>query len=222
VKNLFGCLPGVQKAGFHARLTDEFKFSEMLVDLAELVGPRLHIMDGVIGMEGNGPRNGTTRQVGVVLMSANPYALDYVVAQIMALDPQLVPTLNAAVSRGLLIPEQIVLLGDSVEEMVLPDYQVNRSRTSTTGKPGFWRTLVKNWITPRPVINPDRCTRCGRCVKVCPAEPKALDFTLGKQSPPQYDYDRCIRCYCCQEMCPEEAISVEKPALGKLLDHVRG
>ena len=222
VKNLFGCLPGVQKAGFHARLTDEFKFSEMLVDLAELVGPRLHIMDGVIGMEGNGPRNGTTRQVGVILMSVNPHALDYIVAQIMDIDPQLVPTLNAAISRGLLIPEQIILLGDSVKEMVLPDFQVNRSRTSTTGKPGFWRTLVKNWITSRPVINPDRCTRCGRCVKICPAEPKALSFTLGKQSPPQYDYDFCIRCYCCQEMCPEEAISVEKPVLGKLLDHVRG
>jgi len=222
VKNLFGCLPGVQKAGFHARLVDEFKFSEMLVDLAELVGPRLHIMDGVIGMEGNGPRNGTTRQVGVVLISASPHALDYVVARIMSLDPKLVPTLNVAISRGLLNPEEIVILGDSLEDMVLPDYQVNRSRASTTGKPGIWKTLVKNWITPRPVIALASCTHCGRCVQVCPADPKALGFDLGKQSPPQYDYNRCIRCYCCQEMCPEEAITVEKPALGKLLDHVRG
>ncbi len=85
VKNHFGCLPGVQKAGFHARLSNEFEFSEMLVDLTELVGSRLHIMDGVVGMEGNGPRNGVTRKVGVVLISANPHALDYVVARIMAL-----------------------------------------------------------------------------------------------------------------------------------------
>lgn len=222
VKNHFGCLPGVQKTGFHARLSNEFEFSEMLVDLAELVGSRLHIMDGIVGMEGNGPRNGMTRKVGVVLISANPHALDYVVARIMSLDPSLVPTLNVATSRGLLVPNDIALLGDPIEAMEIPDFKVNRSRVSTTGEPGFWSKFVKNWITPRPVINSDRCTRCGRCVKVCPAEPKALGFTSGKQTPPQYDYDHCIRCYCCQEMCPEEAISVEKPALGKLLDHVMG
>lgn len=217
VKNHFGCLPGVQKAGFHARLVDEFKFSEMLVDLAELVGSRLHIMDGVVGMEGNGPRNGTTRNVGVILMSANPHALDYAAAKIMNLDPQLVPTIAAATAHGYLIPERVTILGNSLEEVTLPDYDVNRSRTSTTGKPGFWTTIVKNWITPRPVIDPERCTHCGRCVQVCPATPKALAFDQGRQNPPQYTYSRCIRCYCCQEMCPEEAISVEKPFLGRLL-----
>ena len=217
VKNHFGCLPGVQKTGFHARLVDEFRFSEMLVDLVELVGARLHIMDGVIGMEGNGPRNGTPRQVGVILISTNPYALDHVAAQIMALDPQLVPTIAVATERGLLDPAKITILGDELADMILPDYDVNRSKTSTTGKPGFWTTLVKNWITPRPVIDPEKCTHCGRCVQVCPATPKALSFADGRQSPPQYNYNRCIRCYCCQEMCPEEAISVEKPFLGRLL-----
>ncbi len=101
VKNSFGCLPGVQKAGFHARLTDEVRFSEMLVDLTELISPRLHIMDGVMGMEGNGPRNGKIRPINVILISANPYALDCCVAKIMNLDPELVPTLAAARRRGL-------------------------------------------------------------------------------------------------------------------------
>jgi len=37
-------------------------------------------MDGVIGMEGNGPRNGKPRPVGVILFSTDPIALDAVAA----------------------------------------------------------------------------------------------------------------------------------------------
>lgn len=217
VKNLFGCLPGVQKTGFHARLADEFQFARMLVDLAELIGPRLHIMDGVYGMEGNGPRNGTTRKVGVLLLSTNPHALDFCVARIMNLDPDLVPTLKVAQEAGLLQPEQVTILGDPIEACVIEDFKANRSKASTTGTQGFFMPIIKQWITPRPVINPDMCTHCGRCVTVCPVTPKALAFVNGRVQPPEYDYHRCIRCYCCQEMCPDEAINIETPPVGKVI-----
>ncbi|MCB2213754.1 DUF362 domain-containing protein [bacterium] len=222
VKNLFGCLPGVQKSGFHTRLQDETRFSQMLVDLAELVSPRLHILDGVVGMEGNGPRNGTLRTVGVVMISTNPYALDHCIARIMDLDPDLVPTLRVAMERGLYDPAQIEILGDPLAAFILPDFKVNRSKTSPTGGTGFWKNLVKNAITPHPVIDPEKCTRCGRCVRICPATPKAVGFDDGDDQPPSYTYRDCIRCYCCQEMCPEEAISIEIPLLGQVLDQVRG
>jgi formate hydrogenlyase subunit 6/NADH:ubiquinone oxidoreductase subunit I len=64
----------------------------------------------------------------------------------------------------------------------------------------------------------EKCTRCGRCVQVCPVQPKALSWSAaGKQSPPMYDYAKCIRCYCCQELCPFDAIEVKVPPLGRLI-----
>ncbi len=222
VKNLFGCLPGVQKAGFHMRLPKVAHFAQMLVDLAELISPRLHIMDGVISMEGNGPRNGEKRPMQVLLFSANPYALDDCVARMMALDRNLVLTLQVAKDWGLYQPEKIQLLGDPLESFIAADFDVNRARLSTTGENGFVANLFKNWVTPRPEIDAQLCSRCGRCVTVCPAQPKALAFVNGRTESPQYDYDRCIRCYCCQEMCPEEAIAIHTPALGRLVEKIRG
>ncbi len=221
VKNLFGCLPGVQKASFHASLKDPSRFSKMLVDLAEHISPRLNIMDGILGMEGNGPRNGRLRQVGIVLLSTNPHAMDHCVAQIMNLKPDLVPTLRVARENGLYHPEAIRILGDSLGDCVLPDFDVNRSLASVTGSQRLHLKLLKRWVTPHPALIPDKCSCCGRCVKVCPVNPKAVRFSNGFRQPPQFDYHDCVRCYCCQEMCPDAAIIIKTPMLGKIANHLK-
>jgi len=221
VKNLFGCLPGVQKAAFHARLKNEFFFAEMLVDLAELLKPRLHIIDGVLGMEGNGPRNGEMRPIGVILVSTNPHALDHCFAQIINLDPNLVPTLQVAQSRSLYNPEEIEILGEPISAFVIEDFNVNRSKASTTGTQKFYMNLFRDLATRKPVINEEKCTKCGRCVRVCPAKPKALRFSNGREQSPGYAYEHCIRCYCCQEVCPDEAIYIKTPFLGRLIEKIK-
>jgi uncharacterized protein (DUF362 family) len=67
VKNLFGIIPGHEKSLFHSRFPDADDFSEMLLDLHGAVIPVLHLMDAVIGMEGNGPLSGDARQIGLIL-----------------------------------------------------------------------------------------------------------------------------------------------------------
>ena len=214
VKNQFGCIPGLLKGEFHTRMPDVERFSQMLVDLNRLLGPRLFVMDAVVAMEGNGPRGGDPRQVGVLLASDDPVAIDALGCRIMALDPGLVDTVVYGEKWGLGSASDIEILGDDLP--VLPDYRVNRAPTSTTS--GLGSSLGKRLLAPRPFIIAQRCTRCGTCVHVCPVDPKAVDWVESDKSrPPAHDYDRCIRCYCCQEMCPERAIEVKTPLLGRLI-----
>lgn len=214
VKNQFGCIPGLLKSEFHTRMPDVERFSQMLVDLNRLLVPRLFVMDAVVAMEGNGPRGGDPRQVGVLLASDDPVAIDALGCRIMALDPGLVDTVVYGEKWGLGSASDIEILGDDLP--VLPDYRVNRAPASTTS--GLGSALGKRLLAPRPFIIAQRCTRCGTCVQVCPVDPKAVDWVGNDKSrPPAHDYRRCIRCYCCQEMCPERAIEVKTPPLGRLI-----
>ncbi len=219
VKNQFGCIPGMLKGEFHMRMPDADRFAQMLVDLNRLLRPRLAIMDGIVGMQGNGPRGGDPRQIGAVIVSDDLVAVDATACRIMNLDPALVGTVTYGTAWGLGDAGDIAYVGDPVEDFVIADYDVNRGRQSTTGGSSGGR-LAKRLIVPRPVIDPAKCTACGTCVSVCPVDPKAVDWTNGKGVPPVHDYDRCIRCYCCQELCPERAIDVRVPPLGRFL-HAR-
>jgi len=214
VKNQFGCIPGLLKGEFHTRMPDVERFSQMLVDLNRLIRPRLFVMDAIVAMEGNGPRGGDPRQVGLLLVSDDPVAVDTLGCRIMALDPALVHTVVYGEKWGLGSASEIEILGDDLP--VFPDYKVNRTPMSTTS--GVGSSLGKRLLAPRPFIREELCSRCGTCVQVCPADPKAVDWRSSDHStPPVHDYDRCIRCYCCQEMCPERAIEVRTPPLGRLI-----
>lgn len=219
VKNSFGCIPGLLKAEFHVKLPDPHRFARMLVDLNLLVRPRLHIMDGILGMEGNGPRGGRPFPMHVLLLSADPVALDAVVARLIGVDPALPPTTVYGTESGLGThrESEIELLGDAPDGLKPRRFQALKDPV-VSREPSTLSRFFKQWIVPRPVIRSRDCTRCGTCVKMCPVQPKAVDWKRGdRKQPPVYDYNRCIRCYCCQELCPEHAIRIHRPLLGRLI-----
>jgi uncharacterized protein (DUF362 family)/ferredoxin len=218
VKNQFGCVPGLLKNQQHARMPDPYNFAAMLVDLNTLIRPRLYIMDAVMAMEGNGPRSGQPRKLGVLLLSSDPIALDAVACQLINLDPCLVPTSGPGEKAGLGTYhfENIEILGAKVADYCCPDFDVVR-KPVVARSGGRISQFIKNRFSPRPVIKPSLCNQCGTCVQHCPVSPKAVDWVGGDQTrPPAHNYNRCIRCFCCQELCPQGAIFVQTPRLGKI------
>lgn len=216
VKNLYGCIYGFYKAKGHTKYPDAHSFARMLVDLNQYVKPRLHVMDGIVAMEGNGPGSGDPVPMHVLLMSRDPVALDSVFCHLIHLDPRLVPTNDQGEKMGLGVwqPEKISLLlpqGEiSMEEAVRrfgkPDFDVDR----TSQKNDWWAWMARFFhvFQKRPYILEENCVGCGICVESCPVEGKALKFR-GKKAP-EYNYRKCIRCFCCQEMCPRKAIQVKR------------
>jgi len=219
IKNQFGCVPGMRKSQFHLKLADPYEFSTMLVDLTTLLRPRLYIMDGIMAMEGNGPRNGNPKKLGVLLFSTDPVALDATACRIIDLNPEFVPTSAPGEKSGLgtYHRENIELVGDGLGSFVAEDFNVVR-RPPVPARTGMIRTFLRNQLCPKPVMDEALCTNCGTCAKVCSADPKAIDWHSGDKSGyPTFNYNRCIRCFCCQEMCPEGAITIRDARLGKII-----
>jgi uncharacterized protein (DUF362 family)/Pyruvate/2-oxoacid:ferredoxin oxidoreductase delta subunit len=213
LKNMFGIIPGLKKAAFHARLHDPKAFARMLVDLNRLITPTLTIMDAVYGMEGNGPSHGDLVHTGLLLISSDPVALDATACRLMGLNPLRVYLLSYAekIGFGNIQEKSIIIKGIPLKDCGGRKYKLSPSRKWESTIP-FLQKLAKRCLIPKPVLNPKVCSKCQICVKICPAKQKALSGK--KNSIPKFNYNFCIRCYCCQEMCPTGAIGIKVPLLG--------
>ncbi len=220
IKNQFGCVPGVLKGEFHLKLSSAGDFSKMLVDLNKFISPRLYVMDGIIGMEGNGPRGGTPKKMNILLLSSDPVALDATVCRLIKLDPEYVPTTKYGMQAGMgtYLKEEIELVGDDFDSFFTQDFKIDRKPLKTF-KPGLVSDFLNKRIVSKPYIEQEKCVRCGVCVNMCPANPKAVFFENDDpENVPIYNYDDCINCFCCQELCPESAIQLKTPLLRKLIN----
>jgi len=218
VKNQFGCVPGVRKAEFHLKMPQAEHFAAMLVDINRYLRPRLYVLDGIVAMEGNGPGSGTPRNLKVLLLSSDPAALDAVFCRLVHMPRQYVPTMKPAALSGLgrVQDDEIEICGDEVSRLECPDFKVVRQPAVTIDR--SFPYYLKEWVTPRPIIEPALCQNCGVCTEVCPLQPKAVRPAAAKgEKNPVYDYRRCIRCYCCQELCPHRAITIKRPLLSRLI-----
>lgn len=206
IKNMYGCVPGHRKAEYH-RMAPKLKdFGEVLVDIFGAVKPALAIMDGIIGMEGNGPSAGNPRHIGLVLTSADCVALDAAASLVIGLDPLRVHTTAIAHGRGLGDGDQahLELLGELLEHVAVKDYDLPSNAMLET-MPGFLIRSMLGMLKARPEINKNACAGCRFCVESCPVQ--AMDM---KGKVPLIDYQKCISCLCCQELCPQKAVEMKQ------------
>lgn len=210
VKNLFGVVPGLTKPEFHYRFPEKAAFGGMLVDLCEAVRPAISLLDGIVGMEGNGPTGGHPRPMGLTAASRNPHALDLLASRLIGMTPEEVPTLRDAIARKLCPADVggLAVAGDRAERF-LCDFEKPESQTNdflrNARVPAFIRRPLTRMLTPRPSIRRSACMGCGKCAESCPRHTIAIQAHKAV-----IDYSRCIRCFCCHEMCPHRAIDIRR------------
>ncbi len=194
-KIMYGAVPGLTKAMYHAQFPTKVAFADMLIDVLCMVQPQLFIMDGILGMQGQGPSSGDPINLGFALASADPVAMDIAICKMIGIEPVGIPVLKRAKVRGLW-PKEIIypILKPEcnlIEGFVLP----NTAAHLRTGE----RASKK-----RPLIT-ENCIGCGECERICPRG--AVKVCNGIAT---VDYSKCIQCFCCHEICPEEAIRLGK------------
>jgi len=118
LKNLFGTLPGIcygwPKNELHWR-----GIPHSIVDISCTRGANLAIVDGIIGMEGDGPLHGKAKHAGLLMMGVDQLAVDATGARLMGIPPERIATLVYAAAKriGRMAEAEIPQLGETIASL---------------------------------------------------------------------------------------------------------
>lgn len=220
VKNLFGTVVGADKPAWHLRAGKDFdSFATVLVQILEKVRPVLSIIDGVLGMEGNGPNAGEPRRIGLIGASSDAVALDAEICRLLGFPLASLRTcvIGQELGVGAADADGIERIGDDLNGFPLRDFKAPKSMTMTwnlsSGNP--IRRFMENHVVTKPDIDPSACQNCGVCMEHCP--PQAISEEKGMMV---IDLRKCISCFCCHELCSSDAIRIVQPFLGRCISAI--
>lgn len=207
VKNMFGSIPGLQKAEQHARFPSKDSFASMICDVCLINSPQINLVDCVVCMEGNGPSGGTLRKMGAVAVSANPFAVDLLCSHMMGYGTDEVGTIKSAISRGLCPDrvEKLEVIGEDYKKFVCKFKRPDSTAGGLVKQiPSVFGGRLRDALERKPVINKKKCVGCGICKNNCPVDAITIENKKAK-----IDKTKCIKCYCCQEFCPKLAVAAK-------------
>jgi uncharacterized protein (DUF362 family) len=190
-KIMYGAVPGLTKAKYHAQFPRKASFADMMLDLLTIIKPQLYIMDGILAMQGQGPGSGDPVNLDLVLAATDPVALDIAVCRILGIEPVAIPALRMAKFRGLW-PDRIDYPNHEPGEVAFKGFRLPNTAD---------HLLTGQKRPPKSPVITDKCTACGECESICPKTAVKVNKWTAEIA-----YSKCIRCYCCHEVCPEDAI----------------
>jgi uncharacterized protein (DUF362 family)/ferredoxin len=224
LKNLIGCVVGQDKKRVHDNLAPN------IVRLSEIIKPDLHIVDGLVAMEGNGPGDGEPRRLDFIFAGTNPFLIDSVVAHLVGLNGREIAYLRIANEKGYLRPgdiEHAVRLEELVQlekppprnllVRILEHSLLEGIRDLT--RPLHGRKEVRDLLyragilqdvyelgdakIDRIHLNAEACDSCARCLDFCPLALPITEPGFG------FTADGCLSCLYCAHVCPRQAIIYE-------------
>lgn len=232
LKNLMGCLIGQEnKKKTHKNL------ARNILHINEYIKPHLHIVDGLIAMEGLGPTRGTPVKLGLIIAGTDPYLIDLFCARVAKFDYKKVATLKAGEELGRLNSKH----HDFVNSLDIKEYErefippkagpianfihhpkrqkyflaIRNTRflnylcsTKIAGKILYATGLRQDVF----IEDEMRFDRFSLNREHCTGCKKCDDYCpIGIALPDnlEKDKDRCIECLYCFMVCPEKAIDFE-------------
>ena len=209
VKNLFGCVPDIQKPAFHAKYPKKDDFARMLVELAMTVKPSLTVVDAVDIMEHNGPSYGDRRHLGLLFASKDVFSQDEYIAALLGVNTDTISLFRIAHEKGLLHKPKLMSNSFSHNEIIeplrLPD--IFTAKTVSSKISALYSMAADKFsdlfLISEPSIDTVKCKRCMRCMNTCPV--RAISERKGF---PLIDSNKCIHCLCCTEVCLHASIKI--------------
>jgi uncharacterized protein (DUF362 family) len=120
LKNMFGIVPGCCY-GWPKNILHWAGITRSILDINSTVRPDFAIVDGIVGMEGNGPIQGNAKPSGVLVLGDDPVAVDATCARVMGLAPERIDYLaKAGTMLGHLKVNKIWQLGESIASVRTP------------------------------------------------------------------------------------------------------
>jgi uncharacterized protein (DUF362 family)/NAD-dependent dihydropyrimidine dehydrogenase PreA subunit len=217
IKNLYGLIPGLKKSDYHKEYPDHLSFGKVISKLYDLVHSKLtfSIMDGILGMEGEGPSAGIPRNFGVMFASESAASLDYIASSMMGFKPEKLEYIMPGLVSEKIDPADIEL-DEKWRNYVFHKVKIQKVKLLVkilAYSPGFIKNIFRKYFQVYPDFH-DGCRLCRICVDSCPVQ--AMKLEKGDVHP-EIDYDKCIKCMCCHEMCPYSVVYVNKSWLAKLV-----
>src|SRR5271163_1405537 len=138
LKNMFGIVPG-SCYGWPKNVLHWAGIDRAILDINAAARPDFAIVDGIVGMEGNGPIQGTAKPCGIIVLGDDPVAVDATCCRAMGLRPEKVKYLAAAGTLlGHLNPMKIQQLGETVASVRTPFTVLDAFRGLREPGGGVW------------------------------------------------------------------------------------
>lgn len=224
MKNWVGICQGQQKRHMHMDL------GRNIFAINEAVVPHLIIVDGLIGMEGNGPGDGEPFRFGRIIASDDAALNDLVACRLVDLPWREVPYLVHAERAGWFGPQDVAEIEERVAVVRPIKRAPPRSKLAELSEAPalMWLKLAVRPLVEKPAVSEaayrlriiqdvydrvddtitdltrdaDRCGDCRRCEDFCPTILPLAQIGASPRSPD------CVMCLYCWWVCPKEAITL--------------